>query len=99
MPAKINLAALMVAAMVLSFGGSGLAAPPAGAIRVEQAPTTSYMRSQVGTPDELSPLAPAHATNVRKVGDQWLCEVNGQTMGFDAGTSCWEPRQPEGRKK
>lgn len=102
MSAKINFAVLVVAATALIFGGSGLAASPgqsSGAIRVEQPPTTSYMQSQVGTPNELSPLAPAQAKNMRKVGNQWLCDVNGQTMVFHDGASCWEPHQPEGRQK
>jgi hypothetical protein len=61
-------------------------------IYVKQVPMTSYMRSQVGTLNELSPLAPPQASNVRKVGGQWLCDINGQTMVFDAGTSCWAPQ-------
>ena len=102
MSAKINFAVLVVAATTLIFGGSSIAAPPgqsSGVIRIEQPPTTSYMQSQVGTPNELSPLAPAEAKNMRKVGNQWLCDVNGQTMVFIEGASCWEPHQQEGRKK
>lgn len=101
--------ALLLALLVLGGGGcastsssssstesSSAAAPagaPAGAVKVEQAPITPYMRSQVGTPNELSPLAPAKARNVRKVGDKWLCDLNGQTMVFDSPSSCWAPHQ------
>jgi hypothetical protein len=73
---------------LLFMGGSGFAAPP-----IVQPPKTSYMQSTVGTPDELSPLAPAEARNVRKVGNQWTCEVNGQPMVYNEGTSSWEPKQ------
>jgi hypothetical protein len=64
---------------------------PASGISVQQVPMTPYMRSQVGTPNELSPLAPSRATNVRKVGGQWLCDINGQVYVFD-GASTWVPR-------
>jgi hypothetical protein len=63
----------------------------AGGIYVKQVPMTPYMRSQVGTPNELSPLAPPQAINVRKVGDQWLCDINGQVYVYN-GASQWVPR-------
>ncbi len=52
------------------------------------------MQSQVGTSNELSPLAPAEAKKVQKVGGRWTCELNGQPMMFNNATSCWEP-QPQ----
>jgi hypothetical protein len=58
-----------------------------------EGPPTSYMRSQVGTSNELSPQAPGEAKNLRKVGNQWLCEVNGRTMVYNHASSCWEPQQ------
>ena len=73
---------------LLLMGENVFAAPP-----IEQPPKTSYMQSTVGTPDELSPLAPAEARNVRKVGNQWTCEVNGQPMVYNEGASRWEPKQ------
>ena len=48
------------------------------------------MKSAVGTPDELSPLAPPEAKNIRKVGNQWMCDMNGQVMRYNAATSVWE---------
>jgi hypothetical protein len=50
------------------------------------------MSSQVGTPNEMSPVAPAEARNVRKVGNQWLCDLNGQTMVYNNATGNWEPK-------
>ena len=73
---------------LLFMGAIGFAAPP-----IVQPPKTSYMQSTVGTPDELSPLAPAEARNVRKVGNQWTCEVNGQPMVYNEAASLWEPKQ------
>jgi hypothetical protein len=75
-----------VAALVL-MGGNVSAAPP-----IEQPPKTSYMQSKVGTPEELSPIAPPEAKNVSKVGNQWTCEINGQPMVFNEATSRWEPK-------
>jgi hypothetical protein len=91
-------------ALVASMGiiwGSGCASSSAespssqvhgSGIYIKQEPMTSYMRSQVGTPDELSPLAPAAATNVQKVGNHWTCDLNGQAMIFNEASSCWEPQ-------
>ena len=87
MHVKIHLAWMAVVAALLILWGSGFAAPP-----IEQAPLTPYMRSTVGTPDELSPLAPAEARKVRKVGNQWTCEINGQPMVYNDATSRWEPK-------
>jgi hypothetical protein len=96
------LARIAVIGLLLIFWGSGCAssggeqpspqvqATSAG-IHVEQVPMTTYMRSQVGTPNELSPLAPAQARNIRKVGGQWLCDMNGQVYVFD-GVSNWVPQ-------
>ena len=87
MHVKIQLAWMTVVVALLIMVGSGFAAPP-----IEQPPKTSYMRSTVGTPDELSPLAPAEARKVRKVGNQWTCEINGQPMVYHEAASRWEPR-------
>ena len=101
MHVKIDLARMVAAAALLIILGSGCASPPArhpslagqqSAVQVEQVPITSYMRSREGTPDELSPLAPAEARNVRKVGHKWNCDLNGQTMMYNDATSRWEPQ-------
>jgi hypothetical protein len=87
MHVKIHFAWMVVVALLIMLG-SGLAAPP-----IEQIPMTPYMQSTVGTPDELSPLAPAEARKVRKVGNQWTCEINGQPMVYNDAASRWEPKQ------
>ena len=87
MHVKMQLAWMSVVAALLIMVGSGFAAP-----QIEQPPKTSYMRSTVGTPDELSPLAPAEARKVRKVGNQWTCEINGQAMVYNEAASRWEPQ-------
>jgi hypothetical protein len=96
---KIDLVRMVAAAALLIILASGCASHPAGppssaaqqsGVQVEQVPITSYMRSRVGTPDELSPLAPAEARNVRKVGDKWKCDWHGQTMTYNNTTSRWE---------
>jgi hypothetical protein len=102
MPAKIHGAGMAVAAALLIVLGSGCASSPvtppsssvpSAAVPVENAPMTDYMRSRVGTPEELSPLAPAEARNVRKHGNRWICDLHGQTMVFNDAASRWEPRQ------
>ena len=91
---KIGLAWSAVVVAQLIMLGSGFAAS-----QIEQPPKTSYMQSTVGTPDELSPLAPAEARKVRKVGNQWTCEINGQPMVYNEAASCWEPQSQPGQKK
>jgi hypothetical protein len=94
MHVKIHLAFLAVVGALLIGMGSGFAAP-----QIEQSPMTPYMRSAVGTPDELSPLAPAEARKVKKVGDRWTCEINGQPMVYNEAASRWEPQSQAGQKK
>ncbi|HEX9884283.1 MAG TPA: hypothetical protein VGA79_09980, partial [Desulfobaccales bacterium] len=86
MQVKIHLSMVTMVASMLIILISGCASSPGGSpssqvqpsgIFVKQEPMTSYMRSQVGTPNELSPLAPAAARKVQKVGNQWTCEING----------------------
>lgn len=89
---KIQLPGMTVAALLLIILAGGCAAPEA-APELEQPPITSYMRSRIGTPDELSPLAPVEARNVRKLGNYWICDLNGQTMVYNNATARWEPQQ------
>ena len=77
-----------MAALWLLFSTGGCASPP-----LAQPPETSHMKQSVGTPDELSPLAPPEARNVRKVGDHWLCDLNGRVMVYDKVTSSWQPQK------
>ena len=83
---KIQLGMALAAAMLLILA-SGCASSPE---QLGQPAMTSQMKSAVGTPDELSPLAPPEAKNVRKVGNQWMCDMNGQVMRYNAATSLWE---------
>ncbi len=77
---------VLVAALSLAWA-AGCASQSAEMV---QPPATSHMKSTVGTSDELSPLAPPEARNVRKVGNHWQCEVKGQEMRFNPATSLWE---------
>ncbi len=102
MQLKIRLSRMAAVAALLIITANGCTsspveptasqAGPAG-IYIEQVPITDYMRSQVGTPNELSPLAPAEARNVRKVGDHWVCDLNSRPLRFNGASSCWEPQQ------
>lgn len=94
MHVKIHIAWLAAVASLLIMLGSGFAAS-----EIEQTPMTPYMRSRVGTPDELSPLAPAEAKKVQKVGNQWTCEINGQPMVYNDAASRWEPQPQGGQNK
>ena len=88
MPVKIYIVFIAGLMTLLLMGVDVFAAPP-----IEQPPKTSYMQSRVGTPDELSPVAPAEARKVCKVGNQWTCEINGQPMVYNEAASRWEPKQ------
>ncbi len=90
---SINLAGMTAAALWI------MAAPALAATTLEQPPPTSYMRSMVGTPDELSPLAPAEARNIHKEGSKWTCELNGQVMIYNEATSSWDPKPQTDQKK
>lgn len=79
------LAAFM---LIILVGGCASSSSP-----LVQPAETSHMKSVVGTPEELSPLAPPEAKNIRKVGNQWVCDVNGKTMVYDNAKSCWEPQK------
>jgi hypothetical protein len=81
------------AAPAVSRVQPGASQASAGGIAIKQDPMTSYMQSQVGTPNELSPLAPAEATNIKKVGSRWTCDLNGRAMIFNDAASCWEPQR------
>jgi hypothetical protein len=87
MHVKRHLAIFGVVMALLAGSGSGLAAED-----IVQPPQTPYMRSTVGTPDELSPLAPAEARQVKKMGDKWTCILNGQLMVYNEAASRWEPQ-------
>ncbi len=88
----------VVLSLLIALAGGCAAAPAspqvtASGVYIKQDPITDYMRSQVGTPNELSPIAPAEATNIRKEGNRWCCDLNGQAMVFNGASSCWEPQR------
>ena len=87
---EINLSRMAVAASLLFVFTSGCASSEAP---LTQPAPTGYMKSAVGTKDELSPLAPPEARNVRKVGNHWLCDVNGRTMIYNDAAASWQPQQ------
>jgi hypothetical protein len=87
---KTYLSGMAIVAALSIVVLSGCASSPS---TIQQPQTTSYMKSTVGTPNEMSPLAPGEGRNVRKVGDHWVCEVNGRTMVYNNATSCWEPQK------
>jgi len=86
---KNNLVGLAVATSLLIMLASSCSMMSS---TTEQPPPTSYMQKAVGTPNELSPMAPGNARHLRKVGDKWVCEVNGKTMVYNNAASCWEPQ-------
>jgi hypothetical protein len=82
------LAVVVTSTFIISVSGCASSSK-----EIIQPPQTSHMKATVGTPDELSPLAPPEARNVRKVGNQWQCEVGGKTMIYDNAKACWEPQK------
>jgi len=90
MQGKINLAVLAVATSLM-LGLAGGCAPKEHPLH--QQPATSHMKKAVGTPDELSPLAPGGARNVRKVGKHWLCDLDGKVMVYHEAAGRWEPQR------
>lgn len=102
MQIKVHLTKMAVVSSMLIILASGCASSSvepslsktqSSVLAIEQPPMTEYMRSQIGTPNELSPIAPAEARKVRKVGNQWLCDLNGQVMLFNDATGKWEPQK------
>ena len=89
MHVKNRLAGLAVAALLLLFLGSGC-----GTSSGYKNPDVEATKQRTaGTSDELSPMAPVGATNVKRVGNQWTCEQNGRVMIYDDASSGWQPRQ------
>lgn len=86
---KINrtLSGLAMVASMFMILATGCAS---SSQQLEQPPKTGYMKNAVGTPNELSPMAPPEAKNIRKVGNQWQCEINGQEMRYNPATAHWE---------
>ena len=89
MQIKTRISGMAVAASMLIILAGGCASSSSPLVQPAQ---TSHMKSAVGTPDEMSPLAPAEAKNIRKVGNQWTCDVGSQVMVYNAATGQWEPK-------
>ncbi len=79
---------ILVTSLLLTLGLGCASSEP-----IKQPEPTSYTRSTVGTADEMCPLVPGEARNVRKVGNQWLCDLHGQTMVYNDAAQRWEPKQ------
>jgi hypothetical protein len=93
MQVKFNLSRMALVALgIICLSGCASSPVQPSGMSIKQDPITSHMRSQVGTPDELSPLAPPTATNIQKVGNHWTCEMNGQPMIYNDAAASWEPR-------
>ncbi len=88
MKVKSYLAGMAVVASLLTVLGSGCASS-SGYKNPDVEATTQRTK---GTPDELSPLAPVGGQNVRKVGNQWTCELNGRVMIYNDASSSWQPK-------
>jgi hypothetical protein len=88
MKVKVYLAGMAVAASLLTILGSGCGW--SSAYKNPDVETTK--QRTLGTPDELSPLAPVGGKNVRKVGNQWTCEQNGRVMIYNDAATSWQPQ-------
>lgn len=87
MQMKIHLSGMAIVATMLMILAGGCSSSS-----TSQPAETSLMKSIFGTLNEFSPLAPAEARNVRKVGNQWMCDINGQVMVYNKATGNWEPQ-------
>lgn len=85
---KNRLAGLAVVASLLTILGGGCASSSG----YKNPDVEATKQRTVGTSDELSPLAPVGATNVKRVGNQWTCEQNGRVMIYDDAASSWKPK-------
>ena len=88
MKVKASLAGMTVTALLLVILGSGCASSSG----YKNPDVEATKQRTLGTPDELSPLAPVGGQNVRKVGNQWTCEQNGRVMIYNDATSAWQPK-------
>ena len=76
MKGKAYLAGMAVAAFAVGLLGSGCASSSG----LQEPGCRSHDTAHHREPqNELSPLAPVGATNVKRVGNQWTCEQNGRT--------------------
>ena len=88
MKIKVYLAGMAVVASLLTILESGCASSST----YKNPDVEATKQRTLGTPDELSPLAPVGGQNVRKVGNRWICELRGQTMVYNDAASKWEPQ-------
>ena len=88
MKIKVYLAGMAVAASLLIILGSGC-----GSSSTYKNPEVEATKQRTqGPADELSPEAPVGGQNVRKVGNQWTCELNGRVMIYNDAASSWQPK-------
>jgi hypothetical protein len=88
MKGKAYLAGMMATALLLVFLANGCASSSG----YKNPDVEATKQRTAGTPNELSPMAPVGASNVKKVGNQWTCEQNGRTMVYNDAASCWQPK-------
>jgi hypothetical protein len=88
MKVKVYLGRMAVVAGLLTILGSGCGSPST----YKNPDVEATKQRTLGTPDELSPVAPVGGQKVRKVGDHWTCEQNGRVMIYNDAASCWEPK-------
>ena len=88
MKVEAHLAGMAVAGLLLVILGSGCATSSG----YKNPDVEATKQRTAGTSDELSPLAPVGATNVKRVGNQWICEQNGRVMIYNDATSAWQPK-------
>jgi len=88
MRVKAYLAGMAVIASLLTILGSGCTS----SAPYKNPDVEATKQRTLGTPDELSPVAPVGGQKVRKVGNQWTCEQNGRLMIYDDAASCWQPQ-------
>jgi hypothetical protein len=86
---KVQLAGMAASAVLLTILAGGCVT--ASGYKNPDVETTK--QRTLGTADELSPQAPGGACNVKKVGNQWTCELNGKTMVYNDAANRWEARQ------
>ena len=89
MQGKTFLARMAVAASLLVVLANGCASPST----YKNPDVEANKQRTMGTTDELSPLAPVGAPNVKRVGNQWTCEQNGRVMIYNDAASSWQPQQ------
>ena len=86
---QVQFAAMAVVASLLIMLAGGCASSS----EYKNPDVEATKQRTLGTADELSPQAPPGACNVRKVGNQWICDLNGRTMVYNGAANRWDAQQ------